>query len=162
MQGDALANPFIKHNHRRCRDSGLREAKAYCSENGLRLTPVRARVLEIMLEAHRALGAYDILERLRADGLGGQPPVVYRALDFLVAHGFVHRLERLNAFTACAHPSEDHEAMFLICGDCHRVAEAPLAPLTGKIDGIAVSMGFDVSARTVEVVGRCPSCQVPA
>ncbi|MDA0222527.1 MAG: hypothetical protein O3C11_04275 [Proteobacteria bacterium] len=83
MSEDPGPNPFVKHNHRQCRTSGLREAQDFCTIRGLRLTPVRARVLEILLESHSALGAYDILDRLKADGLGGQPPVVYRALDFL-------------------------------------------------------------------------------
>jgi Fur family transcriptional regulator, zinc uptake regulator len=162
MSEDPGLNPFVKHNHRQCRTSGLREAQDFCTIRGLRLTPVRARVLEILLESHSALGAYDILDRLKADGLGGQPPVVYRALDFLVEHGFVHRLERLNAFAACAHPATEHEAMFLICSDCNQVAETSLAPIAADIDRAALALGFGVESRVVEVVGRCPACQVAA
>jgi Fur family zinc uptake transcriptional regulator len=156
---DSHQNPFLKHNHRHCRSAGLTGAEAYCAEHGLRLTPVRARVLELLLAAHRALGAYDLLEQLRADGFGGQPPVVYRALDFLVAHGFAHRLERLNAFTACMHPSEGHEPMFLICETCMMVAETPLERLSDEIDASAGSLGFAVHSRVVEAIGICPSCQ---
>lgn len=162
MPDPAQPNPFVKHNHRHCRTAGLREAKDYCTSQGLRLTPVRARVLEILLETHQALGAYDILDRLKEDGLGGQPPVVYRALDFLVAHGFVHRLERLNAFTACVHPSQGHEPMFLICSECKQVAETALASLAQDIDRAAGNLGFSVQSRVVEVVGRCPNCQAAA
>lgn len=92
---------------------------------GARLTPVRRRALEILLEAHRALGAYEVLERLRADGFGGQPPVAYRALEFLAAMGLVHRIRRLNAFAACMRPGEAHQALFLICRRCEALAEAP-------------------------------------
>jgi len=155
----ASPNPFASHNHRRCRRSGLAGARAYCAKHGLRLTPVRARVLDILLEAHKALGAYDILGRLEADGLGGQPPVVYRALDFLVEHGFAHRLERLNAFTACALPHEGHEPMFLICRDCGQVAETPLAALADEIGRAAKRLGFNAESRVVEVTGQCPCCR---
>jgi len=162
MPQTAAQNPFVKHNHRQCRNDGLHEAQAFCAKHGLRLTPVRARVLEILLESHKALGAYDILDRLKTDGLGGQPPVVYRALDFLVEHGFVHRLERLNAFTACCHPDMGHEPMFLICRDCLQVAETPLDGLADDIDRAATALGFGVQSRVVEVVGQCPACQATA
>ncbi|RMD92342.1 MAG: transcriptional repressor, partial [Alphaproteobacteria bacterium] len=89
---------FAPHDHRACAAAALARAEARCRESGLRLTPLRRRVLEILLESHRPLGAYDILARLRADGRPAQPPVAYRALDFLVAHGLAHRLHSLNAF----------------------------------------------------------------
>lgn len=154
-----MPNVFEKHDHRHCRTNGISEARSYCAENGLRLTPVRARVLEILLESHKALGAYEILDRLRVEGMGSQPPVVYRALEFLVDHGFVHRLERLNAFAACSHPDPDHEPMFLICRDCKQVAETPLARLGQRIDRQAAAFGFEAQSHVVEVIGRCLACQ---
>ena len=75
-------------------------------------TPVRRRALEILLKEHRALGAYEVLDGLREPGFGSQPPVAYRALEFLVTHGFAHRVERLNAFIACAHPGKAHAPAF--------------------------------------------------
>jgi len=152
-------NVFSRHDHRRCRVSALREAASSCRTRGLRLTAVRERVLEILLESHRALGAYEILDRLKSEGFGGQPPIVYRALDFLVENGFVHRLERLNAFAACNHSGTGHEPMFLICQDCRRVAEAPLERLRARIDRTAEAVGFSVHSRVLEIVGQCPDCQ---
>jgi len=134
-------------------------ARQYCLNGKLRLTPVRARVLEILLETHKALGAYDILDRLRADGLGNKPPVVYRALDFLVANGLAHRLERLNAFAACSHVAQGHEPFFLICRECRQVAESSLDELSDGIERSAKTLGFEVQSRVVEVIGRCSSCQ---
>ncbi|MFQ5438250.1 MAG: Fur family transcriptional regulator [Paracoccaceae bacterium] len=153
------SNAFARHDHRRCRSVGMNEARRRCLGEGLRLTPIRARVLEILLETHRALGAYDILQRLSAEGMGHQPPMVYRALDFLVGNGLVHRLERLNAFTACATTGAGHEALFLICSDCRRVAETPLDTLANDIDAPAAALGFEVRSRMVEIVGRCPACR---
>ena len=159
MHTDLPQNVFEKHNHRLCRTGGMKEARTFCATEKLRLTPVRARVLEILLESHKALGAYDILDRLKADDLGSQPPVVYRALDYLVQHGFVHKLERLNAFAACCQPLQSHEPMFLICEMCSLVAETPLGQLHGQIDLAAEAIGFDVSSPMVEVMGRCSVCQ---
>jgi len=152
-------NIFAHHDHQDCRSGALSAARQACEDKGLRLTPIRSRVLEILLESHKALGAYDILARLRAEGLGDKPPVAYRALDFLVANGFAHRLEKLNAFSACASHHDGHDPAFLICETCRRVAEIPLGPLEGALDGAAADMGFAVSARMVEITGLCPDCR---
>ena len=92
---------FSRHDHSACVNDTIAAAEARCNAEGLRFTPVRRKVLEILLQEHRALGAYIILDKLREDGFGSQPPVAYRALDFLVANGFAHKIERLNAFIAC-------------------------------------------------------------
>jgi len=132
--------------------------QAACAERRLRLTPARACVLEALLESHRAMTAYELLQRLQAAGLGSQPPVVYRALDFLVGHGFVHRIERLGAFAACAHGGEDHGAAFLVCRGCRRVAETALRPPRGLAAGAAAA-GFAIERLVVEAEGLCAACR---
>ncbi len=82
---------FHAHDHAHCTGDVMARAEAITAANGARLTPVRRRVLEILLEAHRAMGAYDVLQRLATEGFGNQPPVAYRALDFLVEQGLAHR-----------------------------------------------------------------------
>ena len=99
---------FAAHDHAHCAHDALSRAEAVTQASGARMTPVRRRVLEILLEQHKALGAYDVLARLATEGFGNQPPVAYRALEFLVDQGLAHRIQRLNAFTACVHPGEDH------------------------------------------------------
>ncbi len=148
---------FEHHDHAACIDSSVAAVDARCQQAGLNLTPVRRRVLELLLQEHRALGAYDILDRLRAEGLGSQPPVAYRALDFLVTHGFAHKIERLNAFIACAHPGETHAPAFLICRACDAVAEAEGA--RGAVRAAAADAGFHVERTVVEALGLCPNCQ---
>ena len=136
----------------------MSQAEALVAEQGLRLTPVRRRVLEILLEAHRALGAYDVLNRLATEGYGNQPPVVYRALDFLVEHGLAHRIQRLNAFAACMHPGTAHAPVFLICRMCQVVAEADGAGVGQALAAAGVAAGFTVERSTVEALGLCPAC----
>ena len=150
---------FQHHDHSHCADDTLARAEALMAERGARLTPVRKRVLEILLEAHRALGAYDVLQRLAAEGFGNQPPVAYRALDFLVEQGLAHRIQRLNAFTACMHAGEAHAPAFLICTQCETVAEAPVAPVRAALDAAAAEMGFAVDRATIEALGLCPACR---
>ena len=105
------------------------------------------------------MGAYDILEVLNADGLGSQPPVAYRALEFLVANGFAHKIERLNAFVACGHPDGDCAPAFLICRSCEKVAEAQASPADGALGASAAAAGFVIERAVVEAVGLCPVCQ---
>ncbi|SIS65857.1 Fur family transcriptional regulator, zinc uptake regulator [Roseivivax lentus] len=150
---------FARHDHDVCIETGLAAVEAQCAEAGLQLTPVRRRVLEILMQRHAAMGAYDILDILREEGLGAQPPVAYRALDFLTTHGFVHRIERLNAFVACTHPGARHAPTFLICRSCSAVAEACAAPPVAEIRSAAAELGFAIEKVAIEAEGLCPACR---
>ena len=154
----ADAAAFHSHDHARCTGAAIAHAERIARERGLRLTPVRRRALEILLEEHRALGAYEVLDRLAADGFGNQPPVAYRALDFLVEHGLAHRIRRLNAYAACAHPGERHSPAFFICETCNAVAEAPGAEVAAAMGRAADGIGFRIRRMNVEAVGLCPAC----
>ncbi len=171
--GDAASEAFDQHDHDRCRADAMAAARAACEARKLRLTPVRARALEILLEDHRAIGAYELLDRLRAEGLGSQPPVAYRALDFLLRHGFIHRIERLNAYVACAHPDTargvkrdpagpGHDAAFMICRSCGAVAETPSPAGRRDLDADARRLGFRIERVVIEAEGLCPACAAAA
>ena len=149
---------FHSHDHSRCISDTLATAEAHCAEEGLQFTPVRRRVLEILLAEHRALGAYDILPTLADEGLGSQPPVVYRALDFLVKNGLAHRIELMNAYIACAHLGRSHRPSFLICRNCKQVAEADTELAQGQLGDAAREAGFTIERMVVEVEGLCPAC----
>lgn len=155
----APAAAFSTHDHALCEGDVLRRADQMVEAAGARLTPVRRRVLEILLEEHRAMGAYDVLKRLAVEGFGNQPPVAYRALEFLVDQGLAHRIRRLNAFTACMHPGEAHAPAFLICRACNVVAEAPAAEVREALTHAAEGIGFAIERSTVEALGLCPRCQ---
>ena len=155
-----VADPvgFDAHDHGSCVETALAAADAHCKAEGLRFTPVRRAALEILLHEHRAMGAYELLDGLRDAGFGSQPPVAYRALDFLVANGFVHKIERLNAFIACAHPGAQHSPAFLICRICDAVAEAHALPARGTLGEAARATGFQIERTVVEALGVCPAC----
>ena len=153
---------FTNHDHGACITDGVARADAACRVAGLHFTPVRRRVLEILLQEHRAIGAYDVLEFLRQEGLGSQPPVAYRALDFLVKNGFAHKIERLNAFVACAHAGQQHMPVFLICRACDMVAETRWSPDRSELGHAAEAIGFEVEAVVVEALGTCPNCRESA
>ncbi|MGB7243221.1 MAG: transcriptional repressor [Sulfitobacter sp.] len=150
---------FHAHDHANCVSTTLSRAQSHCATHGLNLTPVRLRALEILLREHRAMGAYDLLEQLSLSGLGSQPPVAYRALDFLVKAGFVHKIEALNAYIACAHLGTDHDPAFLICRTCKSVAEADTGNRQGRLDDAARAAGFTIERTVIEAEGLCPACQ---
>ena len=153
---------FSHHDHHACIADAVAAAEDHCARHGLQLTPVRRRVLEILLQRHQGMGAYDILDILRGEGFGSQPPVVYRALAFLVEHGFVHRVEKLNAFIACSHPGDSHDPAFLICRICSSVAETEAEPRAGTLGRTARDTGFRIESAVVEAEGVCPNCQARA
>jgi Fur family zinc uptake transcriptional regulator len=160
--GTADVGAFTEHDHAGCAAHALATAERIAADRGLRLTPVRRKVLEILLEEHRALGAYAVLDRLAEAGFGNQPPVAYRALDFLVEHGLAHRVQRLNAFAACMAPDVDHAPVFLICEGCGAIAEADGANVRSALTGSASAQGFEVRRTTIEAVGLCPTCLAAA
>ncbi|SFE58004.1 Fur family transcriptional regulator [Roseivivax sediminis] len=149
---------FETHDHHSCIADGVAAAAQICNERSLQFTPTRQRVLEILLSEHKAMGAYEILDVLRAEGLGSQPPVAYRALDFLTRHGLAHRIERLNAFIACSHLDNPHAPVFLICRSCNRVVEAESDPGKGEIGRAARQAGFVIERAVREAEGLCPDC----
>ncbi len=155
------AHGFDHHDHAHCIDAATAAVEEHCKANGLQFTPVRRRVLEILLREHRAMGAYDILPILAEEGLGSQPPVVYRALDFLTTNGFVHKIERMNAYIACTHPGQDHAPAFMICRDCSLVMETDSRP-TASLKAAAKDAGFSIEATSIEIEGLCPNCQPSA
>jgi Fur family zinc uptake transcriptional regulator len=137
----------------------LARAEAACARRGAKLTKTRQDVLRLILESPEPVGAYTLLDRLRAHSGTGKPPTVYRALDFLLAQNLIHRVERLNAFVGCHDEAEHHHAaQFLICRQCGRVTEMENAPVQAAITEAAAHEGFVVARATVEVDGTCSAC----
>ena len=148
------------HDHSRCVSHALAEAESICTRQGLRLTTLRKRVLELVWQSHKPLGAYDILGVLsEEDGRRAAPPTVYRALDFLLENGLVHRIASLNAFVGCNQPEHAHQGQFLICRSCHAAIELEQAAISQAIVASAQAVGFSVEGQTVEVVGLCAGCR---
>ena len=150
---------FHHHDHFKCVEEALQALQAHCGAQGLKFTPLRKRVFEILLEEHKALGAYDILARLRAEGFSAQPPVAYRHLDFLVANGFAHKIERLNAFIACTHIGAVHDPAFLICRECRTVSETMSDGSILALHHKASDADFQIEDSVVEAIGTCPDCR---
>jgi Fur family zinc uptake transcriptional regulator len=149
----------VSHDHAQCINAALDRAADLCSRRGARLTRLRRRVLELVWQGHAAVKAYDLLGALDRGAGAAKPPTVYRALDFLIAHGLVHRLESLNAFVGCPEPEAPHEGQFLICNACGAVSEFVAPVIHRAIAGQAADLGFAVGQQTIEVRGVCRCCR---
>lgn len=148
------------HHHHRDAAGFVREVEAASRARGLRLTPLRHEVLNLIARARKPVKAYDLLESLRDSHASAAPPTVYRALDFLLEHGFIHKLESINAFVFCEHPSEAHQVPFLICDLCEGATElCDDGAIAGLIEKRAGTLGFHAKAQTLEVHGVCNNCQ---
>ena len=152
--------PPDEHDHAACVSSARQRAEEAFRGAGLRMTPLRACVFEEISSSHRAVGAYEILERIAARGQRLAPISVYRALDALVEAGVVHRLESRNAFFAC---HQQHASarpyLVLVCNGCGRVAETPAPQVWDAIDAAVSAVDFAFEGSLVEVTGRCRPCE---
>jgi Fur family transcriptional regulator, zinc uptake regulator len=151
--------PDERHDHAACVADAIARATEICAARKARLTPLRKRVLELVWSGHKPVGAYEILSMLQRDQPGAAPPTVYRALDFLMVQGLIHRVERLNAFIGCIRPDDGHAAQILICRSCRRAAEIADPRLDAAIQSAVDEMGFEVEKKTIEVEGLCAACR---
>jgi Fur family zinc uptake transcriptional regulator len=145
-------------------------AQAVCARNGAQLTPLRRTVLGLVIASDRPTGAYDLLQRLaETQGRAARPvgpPTVYRALEFLIGEGLIHKVERLSAYVACthhlrhdhAHPAHDQAIQFLICRQCGRADELEDGNVRAALGEAASRSGFRLTAATIEAEGLCAAC----
>jgi Fur family zinc uptake transcriptional regulator len=148
------------HDHDRCSADALKHAEALCAQRAQRLTPIRRQVLELLLESHKPLGAYEIMDRAAAKGGRPAPITIYRALDFLRDNGLVHRIESRNAFVACVNNhGTDDMVVFLICEHCGAVGEAPSQAVAEQLRVAAGAAGFAPKAPVIEIGGVCAHCR---
>ncbi|MCL6414282.1 transcriptional repressor [Aestuariirhabdus sp. Z084] len=163
LSSDNQSDAFLgcaPHNHQHCIDDALRTAREQCIQSGARLTPLRERVLELVWQSHEPLGAYQILESLtREDGRRSAPPTVYRALEFLLEQGLVHRIASLNAFIGCPFPGKAHEGYFMICSHCSVAIEIQADTLQAQLHQLGEAHGFQIEQSVVEVSGCCSACR---
>jgi Fur family transcriptional regulator, zinc uptake regulator len=163
MTSPKPAFPTPDHDHGRCTADGIAHAEQVCRQKAQKFTPIRRQVMQALLASHRPLGAYEIIDQLAREMSRPAPITVYRALDFLMANGLVHRIESRNAYLACAH---DHDAAalvaFLICERCGAVGEMPSAPMAQSLGAAARASGFAPKLSVIEITGTCAHCQAAA
>ncbi len=150
---------YEDHDHSSCLQQAMDNAEQLCQQRRQRFTALRKRVFELVWQEHKPIGAYEVLEKLQQSGRAA-PPTVYRALDFLLELGLVHRIASLNAYVGCVRPHQPHAGQFLICEACRAFAELNDDDISTAIAKRAIKSGFSARQHTVEIMGLCPRCQV--
>ena len=150
--------PPAQHDHDDCVSQAIETADKVCRQRGLRFTRLRRRVLELVWNSHKPVGAYEVLDSLNRSGQKAAPPTVYRALEFLIEAGLVHRLDSLNAFVGCPDPEISHTGQFLICRQCRSVAELDDDDIHTVVEKKASDLGFSAISQMLEIQGLCQDC----
>ena len=159
MHQGSRAFPPASHDHDDCVANAMMSAETLCRERGLRFTTLRRRVLTLVWDSHKPIGAYEILDHLSEAGRKAAPPTVYRALDFLIEAGLVHRLDSLNAYVGCPDPARSHTGQFLICRQCRTVAELDDPDIDAMVRKKAGQLGFTAVHQMLEIQGLCDRCR---
>ncbi len=159
MADTELGFPNPGHDHAQCIDDAISAAEQICATRRARFTRLRRDVLGLIWHSHAPVGAYDLLAMMNKDGGRVAPMTVYRALDFLMEHGLVHRIASRNAYVGCNHPEARHAGQFLICRDCGRVAEIEEEAIQQAVRKGAFRAGFDVTTPVIEIEGQCLDCR---
>lgn len=122
------------------------------------LTLNQQLVFNLLRDRQVKMSAYEILDKLRDKGFSA-PPTVYRALDFLISKGLVHKIESLNAFIACGHRHEEEDSiLFEICNDCGQTREFSDEKISSQIYKNTQRKKFKITKTTVEILGQCHNC----
>jgi Fur family zinc uptake transcriptional regulator len=167
------AKPTADHDHAHLHDDGhehagapaasleaaLAMADAYCRERGEKLTPIRRKVLELLLTSGRATKAYSLLDDMRQIHPGSAPPTVYRALDFLLSAGLIHRIESINAFAVCHDLTQCQHGILVVCQQCGNVTELHEPKLRQALVAQIEAAGYRLAGDGIELKGLCAQCQ---
>ncbi len=133
------------------------KAFRYCKYNNLRLTEPRQKVLEILATEKQPLGAYDLLDKISTDNNKVNPPTIYRAIDFWLEHGFIHKITSLNKYIICNHNHDIKQTIILICNNCNKVEEICE---NMEILSLLSKRKFVFQQAITEVKGTCYSCSL--
>jgi Fur family zinc uptake transcriptional regulator len=150
---------LLDHDHKKCVSEALDTAEHICVIRGVQLTPIRHKVLEFIWESHKAVKAYDLLDRIKPLMEAAKPATIYRALDFLIEQGLIHRVESLNAFVGCSCSDHQHEQLLLICNRCHEVEERPAIKVMQALAHEIEQADFIVHSKAIEIHGICSKCE---
>lgn len=148
----------LEHDHQQCVSQALGTAEQLCLLRGVQLTTIRQQVLTLIWDSHKAVKAYDLLDRIKPLQQAAKPATIYRALDFLIEQGLIHRVESLNAFIGCRCSGQQHEQLLLICKTCQEVEERPAANVMKTLAQEATHAGFVMHSKAIEIHGLCGKC----
>lgn len=155
---DAINCHLPEHDHSKCVTEAMDTAEQLCVVRGVQLTPIRHQVLSLIWESHKAVKAYELLDRFKPLKNAAKPATIYRALDFLIEQGLIHRVESLNAFVGCSRSGHQHEQLLLICKQCQEVEERPAMEVMSALSREINQACFIAHSKAIEIHGVCKNC----
>jgi Fur family transcriptional regulator, ferric uptake regulator len=124
---------------------------------GLRWTPQRRVVLEVLAGFDGHVTATDLVDGCRAIDPTTTPSTVYRTLDVLEELGLVsHSHGREGRQEFHVNPAADHG--HLVCSSCGRSWELAPAEARPIVDGLRATRGFSVDVAHLSIEGHCADC----
>lgn len=141
----------------------LTKAEQQCKANGVRLTKKRKMLLNGLVQANKAISAYELIDFCEEKFGESMPAMsVYRILDFLQQENLVHKLNLANKYVACSHIMCDHNhrvSQFLICAECESVKEIMInADTMEQLRKDVEGAGFQLNNSHFEIKGICQNC----
>lgn len=147
-------------NHQHCTEDAMNNVREVCLQKGIRFTALREQVLTLVWQSHKPLGAYDLMDMLaEVSHRRIAPPTVYRALDFLLGIGAIHKINSLNGYIGCPSPKSEHPSYFFICTQCHSASECIDVTLKNQIEQLGKEHQFAIEKQWLEVLGVCQACR---
>ncbi|MCX8580790.1 MULTISPECIES: zinc uptake transcriptional repressor Zur [unclassified Gilliamella] len=138
----------------------IEKIETLCKKRGIKLTTQRKTVLDIMLKANKAMSAYDLLDLLKVSEPQAKPPTIYRALEFLLEQGFIHKVESTNCYIICPHFQDpQHISILFICDNCQQIIEKHSENIESQLKQLASQSQFLIKHSVLEIHGICHSCQ---
>lgn len=128
---------------------------------GLRWTPQRRVLLEVLAGIDGHVTGAELVERSRAADPATTPSTVYRTLDVLEDLGLVrhsHGLAGRQEFHV--DPAEDHG--HLVCSGCGNTWELDAAEVGAIVGRLRADRGFEVAVDHLSIEGVCEACRVTA
>ncbi|OCG29971.1 hypothetical protein A9G34_08755 [Gilliamella sp. Choc4-2] len=139
----------------------IEKIETLCKKRGIKLTTQRRTVLNIMLTANKAMSAYDLLDLLKISEPQAKPPTIYRALEFLLEHGFIHKVESANSYIICPHFQDpQHISIMFICDNCEKIIEKHSEHIEKQLKQLALQSEFLIKYSVLEIHGVCQLCQL--
>jgi Fur family ferric uptake transcriptional regulator len=128
---------------------------------GLRWTPQRRTIVEVLQGSEGHVTGAELVERCRAVDSSTIPSTVYRTLDLLEELGLIrhhHGVDGREEFHVM--PLDEHG--HLRCRGCGGAWEIPTAESEALVAALDGARGFAVDLSHLTIVGTCAACRTHA
>lgn len=126
-------------------------------DNGLKVTPQRRIILDILKDNHKRLTAEEIADEIKKVHPSVSVATVYRNLNLMVDINLLCRVNLHNG-PARYQINQGHNHQ-LVCMECGDAIDLGICPMQGKVNQIVEEIGFKVDDHYFEIRGICKDCQ---